>query len=267
MRKVHYDILKDVVIQNIYSFYHGDAIKAREDMDYIKKQYACGETLLRRLEKRLLRMEIQNIMIRDVLRRLPEEKQKFMELKYEKGKSLVAISMRLNISPAQLAVIHKDIVSELKEMMSYKIDLDDVFTPSKILTMYRIAEMQLKFLDNEKPEKIRFKTIRNLRVYQMRLNFSEEEKPEKARLRTIRDAFLCIYQAVIRTLTPERLTRKAANTKYKILRMKFEYPHQNVSEIAAKCNVTSSNASMYLTSFKEEIARLPEAKNVLNLKR
>ena len=92
----------------------------------------------RKMYLKMLKIEMNKITVDAVLESLPEEKRKFVLMKYEQNRQLVAISMNLNVSVSQLMVWNGEILEMISDCLFYKLNERDIFGKAKIAAMIKI---------------------------------------------------------------------------------------------------------------------------------
>lgn len=99
-----------------------EALKQRFSADksglqeILEIQKECRDYLstanIRRIYARMMKIEVTKMMIETVYKSLTAEEQEFVRLKYRDKKQMVAISLKLHISLAQLNIHHHDILEK-----------------------------------------------------------------------------------------------------------------------------------------------------------
>lgn len=96
---------------------------------------------------KIQREQLNNIVVHSVLEDLPMEKRKFIEMKYKQKFSLVKIAMMLQVSKGQLALWNIDILTNIENMLFYRLSSKDYFNVQKILSMLYILNQQITYLE------------------------------------------------------------------------------------------------------------------------
>ena len=101
---------------------------AREKVRFqeiLELQRDCRDYLstenLRKIYARIMKAEVTKLMVDAVYQSLSSQEQEFLIMKYEKKKQMVAISLALNLSLAQLHIRHHAILEKISEYMLYKL--------------------------------------------------------------------------------------------------------------------------------------------------
>ena len=189
--------------------------------DNVKKFYA-----------RLFKSEMNRIIIDVVLESLSDEKRRFIELKYNKKKQMVAISFDLNVSVSQLMIWQREILEKISEFMQYKLGPKDIFQRTKIIGMINIlSKMNDMFLsidpDCQLTRKDWLKIIRYRKTN---------------------------YENLLKELDGISAIEKPSLANRVIL-TRLEYPNEPLIEIAERCSTDRSFVSRTLNSFIEKNAK------------
>lgn len=87
--------------------------------EIIELQKDCRDYLssdnIRKIYARMMKIEVTKMMVEAVYQSLTAEEQEFILMKYKRKKQLVAISLALNISVAQLNIHHHSILEKISE--------------------------------------------------------------------------------------------------------------------------------------------------------
>lgn len=240
MKRIQCDLLRNIIVKAIYAYYRSDVQGIEEDIQYLKDNYNCNSLILAKLERKKRRIEINNIFIRNLHNFMPLEKQKIIELKYQKGITLLALSLELNISVAQISNMLREIITEIQNMMFYHISINDIFLLPKIVTMTSIIDKQLDFFEEY--------NIQNKEILYLNQK---------------RQAFLELYATILKNLSVSCNKKSNRDTRERVLLLKINNPHYTVSDIANECNIHTSSVSMYINGFKQQILSMPEFKNII----
>lgn len=95
----------------------GESLKPQEIVEFQKncRDYLLSENI-RKIYARMMKIELTKMMVDAVYQSLTAEEQEFILLKYKKKKQLVAISLALNISVAQLNIRHHTILEKFRSL-------------------------------------------------------------------------------------------------------------------------------------------------------
>ena len=113
----------------------------RECRDYLSTEN------LRKIYARMMKVEVTKMMVEAVYQSLSSEEKEFVIMRYKKKKQLVAISLALNISVAQLVIHHHAILEKISEFMLYELSEEDVFKRQKIVSMIKLLERIIEFVE------------------------------------------------------------------------------------------------------------------------
>ena len=89
------------------------------------RDYLSTENI-RKIYARMMKIEVTKMMVEAVYRSLTAEEQEIIIMRYKKKKQMVAISLALNISAAQLSIHHHAILEKISEFMLYKLSEEDI---------------------------------------------------------------------------------------------------------------------------------------------
>lgn len=113
----------------------------------------CSENLsnsnMAKIYLKIQREQLNNIVVHSVLEDLPLEKRKYIEMKYKQKFSMVKIAMTLQVSKGQLALWNIDILTNIENMLFYRLSSKDFFNVQKILSMLYILDQQITYLETK----------------------------------------------------------------------------------------------------------------------
>ena len=196
--------------------------------EIIEIQKECRDYLstanIRRIYARMMKIEVTKIMVETVYKSLTAEEQEFVRLKYRDKKQMVAISLKLHISLAQLNIHHHAILEKTAEFMQYRLSVEDIFKREKIRNMITLLGKIIDFANRYDPIR-KFISAGWLEVI--------TERHEK-------------YQGLLLKME-EILVTKTLHSQIILTRM--ENPQMKIREIATICNVDKSIVSRVLKKF------------------
>jgi hypothetical protein len=186
---------------------------------------------VKRFYLRLQKMEINRIIVDTVLNELSIEKRSFIEFKYKNNDTFVNISMRLNISVAQLNIWNKSILEEIKNFIFYTLTEKDVFSKSKIINMIHILDVRIKFFEKNNHE----------------INFNKHWFNALSILRDKYRQLLYIIECFS--------AKQAKSIGDNIVVMKIQYPGDSPTELAYRCHVSVTTVSRNLKQFTNSVKK------------
>lgn len=222
-----------------------EALKHRYDdsklhlKELVELQRDCRNYLstanIRKIYARMMKIEVAKMVVEAVWQSLSPVEQKFLELKYRRKKQMVAISMRLNISLAQLNIWQRVILGKVADFMLYRLSEEDVFERAKIFRMVTLIEKILDFAKNCDPER-EFMTAGWVTT-----------------LETRHRKYLALLSEI-----DGILSRKENSLHEKIISEKICAPHKKLETLARKCNVDKSIVSRHLKKFAAAVQKYLE---------
>lgn len=222
-----------------------EALKHRYDdstshlKELVELQRDCRNYLstanVRKIYARMMKIEVAKMVVEAVWQSLSPAEQKFVELKYRRKKQLVAISMRLNISLAQLNIWQRVILGKVADFMLYRLGEDDVFERDKISRMVTLIGKILDFARNCDPDR-EFMTAGWVATLEVRHRKYLELLSEIDGI----------------------LSRKENSLHEKIISEKISAPHRKLETLARKCNVDKSIVSRHLKKFVADVRQYLE---------
>lgn len=224
--------------QALKAKYQDSAAEIKERAEI--KEY-CLENLssanAKKFYLRLQKMEINRIIVDTILKELPAEKRAFVELKYKNNETFVNISMRLNVSMAQLNIWNKAILNEIKNFLFYTLTEKDIFSRIKIINMIHIIDIRVEFFEKHRSE-----------GSDTNLNFVNE------RWLNSLIALRSKYRQLLITLD-NCMAKKSETIGNHIIATKLEHPIENPSELAARCHISVTAVSRYLKQFTHNVKK------------
>lgn len=185
-----------------------------------------SERNLRKIYMRLMKKEIRKMQVDAVFGSLTSEEQEFLMMKYQKKKQMVAISLELNISVAQLHIRQHSILEKISKFMLYKLTEEDIFNPSKVVTMIILLEKIVEFAERYDSQR-EFISGGWVEVI--------AEKHDK-------------YCRLLNEI--EEIFNNAENSlRKKIIFEKIENPDEKIEILSERCNVDKSIVSRNLKNF------------------
>lgn len=198
--------------------------------ELIALQKDCRDYLVlentRKIYARVMKAEVTKMMVEAVFQSLSPEEQKFVEMKYKAKKQMVAISLELNISVAQLNNWNREILKKISSFMLYKLSAEDIFTRKKVVSMVKILSKILEFV----------------RKYDTERKFINTDWAE-----SIADK-LDRYFELLKKVDAELKTDKDS-LHHKIILLKMKNPREKIEILAARCNVDKSIVCRHLKKF------------------
>ena len=214
----------------------GESLKPQEIMEFQKncRDYLSSENI-RKIYARMMKIELTKMMVDAVYQSLTAEEQEFIFLKYKKKKQLVAISLALNISVAQLNFRHHTILEKISEFMLYELREEDVFQPDKVANMIILLEKIVEFAQK----------------YDSQREFISGGWVEVIAER--HDKYCCLLNEI------EKIFDNGENSLHKkIISAKIESPNEKIEVLSERCNVDKSIISRHLKIFLDDVKKFLE---------
>ena len=207
--------------------------------EVIELQRDCRDYLssdnIRKIYARMMKIEVTKMMVDAVYQSLTAEEKEFILMKYKKKKQLVAISLALNISVAQLNIHHHSILEKISEFMLYKLSEEDVFKPDKVVNMIILLERIVEFAQKHDPQR----------------EFISGGWVEVIAER--HDKFCRLLNEI------ENVFAKSADSIHqKIISAKMASPNEKIEILAEQCNVDKSIISRHLKKFVDDMKQYLE---------
>ena len=193
------------------------------------RDYLSTENI-RKIYARMMKIEVTKIMVDAVYRSLTAEEQEFIIMRYKKKKQMVAISLALNISAAQLNIHHHAILEKISEFMLYKLNEEDIFRRDKIATMINLLARIIEFAEK----------------YDSTREFINDDWLEAIKERHDR------YFRLL-SLIDETIIDKDKSIHSKIIALKIEKPYEKIDVLSELCNVDKSRVSRHLKDFVDDV--------------
>lgn len=207
--------------------------------EMLELQSDCRDYLstenIRKIYARMMKMEIRKMMVEAVYQSLPLEEKEFVLLKYKKKKQLVAISLALNISVAQLVIHHHAILEKISEYMLYKLSEEDIFNRAKTAMMVKLLERIIEFAEKYDPS---------------------QEFINVCWLEAIRERHDRYFQLL--NEIDGVLKGNEDSVHQKVIMSKIQSPNEKIEALAARCNVDKSIVSRHLKNFVGEMRKYLE---------
>ena len=236
IRKIKPDLVLYLAEEALKNKYSEQEFEIKEIMEIQKdcRNYMSVDNT-RKIYARMMKIEVTKIMVEVVYQSLTKEEQKFVEMKYKKNQQIVAISLALHVSVAQLMIWQKNILEKISAFMLYKLSAEDVFERKKVINMVKLLSRIMEFANRYDP-KHEFITKGWVTAITDR-----HEKYEK------------LLSKIDETLSEEKNeVRKEVITK------KIENTHETMETLARMCNIDKSMVSRYLSQFSEETKKYIE---------
>lgn len=236
IHKVKPELTLYLAEEALKKMYEKPPINLREVVEFQKecRDYLSG-TNMKKMYARMMKMEITRQMVEFVYKSLTEEEQEFIRMKYRDKKQMVAISLALNVSLAQLNIRQHTILEKVSSFMLYRLSEEDIFERSKISNMVKVLSRMLEFTDRYDPHR-EFITaawweamVTKLDKYYDLLN--EVDEILKAKENTVRE---------------------------KIIFEKMKNPNIKIEILAERCNVDKSVVSRCLKNFVDSVKKYLE---------
>ena len=204
--------------------------------EIVELQRDCRDYLstknLRKIYARMMKVEVTKMMVEAVYQSLSAEEKEFVIMRYKKKKQMVAISLALNISVAQLIIHHHAILEKISEFMLYELNEADVFKRKKIVSMIKLLERIIGFAEKYDPT----------REF---INVGWLEAIEERHARYFQ--MLCEIDKV--------LNENSCSVRKEIILAKMQSPYEKIEVLAEKCNVDKSIVSRCLKNFIDSMKK------------
>lgn len=202
--------------------------------DVIEWQKDCRDYLstenIRKIYARMMKIEVTKMMVEAVYMSLTAEEQEFVLMRYKNKKRMIAISLALNISLAQLNIRHQAILEKVSEFMQYKLNEEDVFKPDKVVNMIILLEKIVEFAEKYDPER------ECINVGWVEVIAGRHDKYCRL-LNEIEGIF--------------KGDEKSLHQK--IVGAKIENPNEKIESLSEKCKVDKSIISRHLKNFVDDM--------------
>lgn len=202
--------------------------------EMLELQRDCRDYLstenIRKIYARMMKMEIRKMMVEAVYQSLSAEEKEFVLLKYKKKKQLVAISLALNVSVAQLVIHHHVILEKVSEYMLYKLGEEDIFNREKTAMMVKLLERIIKLAEKYDPS---------------------QEFINVCWLEAIRERHDRYFQLL--NEIDGVLKGNEDSVHQKVITCKIKSPNEKIEALVARCNVDKSIVSRHLKNFVGEM--------------
>ena len=211
--------------------FHDTDVCFHEIMELQKdcRDYLSTENI-RKIYARMMKIEVTKMMVDAVYRSLTAEEQEFIIMRYKKKKQMVAISLALNISAAQLNIHHHAILEKISEFMLYKLNEEDIFRRDKIVIMIKLLERIIKFAEK----------------YDSTREFINEDWLKAIKKR--HDRYFRLLSKI-----DETIIDKDNSLHSKIIALKIENPCEKIGVLSELCNVDKSRVSRHLKDFVDDV--------------
>ena len=207
--------------------------------EMLELQRDCRDYLstenIRKIYARMMKIEIRKLMVEAVYQSLSSEEKEFVIMRYKKKKQLVAISLALNISVAQLVIHHHAILEKISEYMLYKLSEEDIFNREKTAMMVKLLERIIEFAEKYDPS---------------------QEFINVCWLETIKERHDRYFQLL--NEIDSVLKGNEDSVHQKVITCKIQSPNEKIEALAARCNVDKSIVSRHLKSFVGEMRKYLE---------
>lgn len=204
--------------------------------EMLELQRDCRDYLstenIRKIYARMMKIEIRKMMVEAVYRSLSSEDKEFVLLKYKKKKQVVAISLAMNISVAQLNIRHHVILEKISEYMLYKLTEEDIFNQEKTAMMVKLLKRIIEFAEKYDPA---------------------QEFINVCWLEAIKERHDRYFQLL--NEIDGVLNGKDDSVHQKIITCKIQSPNEKIEALAARCNVDKSIVSRHLKNFVVEMKK------------
>ena len=204
--------------------------------EVVELQRDCRDYLstenLRKIYARMMKVEVTKLMVEAVYQSLSSEEKEFVIMRYKKKKQLVAISLALNISVAQLVIHHHAILEKISEFMLYELSEEDVFKRQKIVSMIKLLERIIEFAE-------KYDSTREF------INVGWLEAIEERHNRYFQ--MLCEIDKI--------LNENDCSARKEIILAKMQSPYEKIEVLAERCNVDKSIVSRCLKNFVDSMKK------------
>lgn len=216
--------------------YEAEQLKLEEIVE-LQKEWLnyLSETNMKKIYARMMKLEIMSQMVDAVYKSLTTEEQEFVRMKYQEKKQIVAISLALNVSPAQLNIRQHKILEKVSSFLLYQLREEDIFQRAKIASMVKALARMLEFTDRYDPHR----------------EFIAATWWEAMVLKL--DKYYDLLQEV------DKIVKEKENTpREKIIFEKMKNPNVKVEVLAESCNVDKSVVSRCLKNFADSVKKYLE---------
>jgi hypothetical protein len=190
---------------------------------------------IRKIYARMMKIEMRRMMVEAVYRSLSSEDKEFVLLKYKKKKQVVAISLAMNMSIAQLNIRHHVILEKISEYMLYKLSEEDIYSREKVAMMVKLLGRIIEFAKEYDPTQ----------------EFISRNWLEAIKDR--HDRYLKLQNEIDAVLDGNE-----DSVRHKVILSRMENPCEKIDVLARRCSVNKSVASRHLKNFVESMRQYLE---------
>ncbi|WP_303814017.1 hypothetical protein [Selenomonas ruminantium] len=124
--------------QNLIQEYFSDTSTLKKERESIKlfcQEISNDGEVVKKYLFRIVRYEVNNILVASVINSLSPEWQKYIYYKYKKNKGTTAISGTVNVSGAQLYKWEEQIAKKVYDASQFRLTISDVYYYKKIINV------------------------------------------------------------------------------------------------------------------------------------
>lgn len=219
-----------------YALQHHFTVKGDTCREFRQLRLDCRDLLsfpnTHRVYAKLIKMELNEKAVNMVIRLLTAEKQRYLHLRYCRKKSLVAMSLALHVSIAQLNLWHHCILEQIARFMLYTLKQEDIFYPARVAQMVRLQGEAISFFSELDPAG-RIVT----KDWLLALILRHEQ-----------------YRSLM--LEIKRIMSREPKSTYDcVVAARLAHPEEPANVIACLCNVHKGVVSRYLSEFGENMSK------------
>lgn len=154
MQKLTPKLSRYVAEQKLAEYFSSTTEKAKEmsSMTLFAEELSHQDKYAKHYVFRLMKCNIDHILVSAVLQSLPPDYQKYIRLKYKGNKKVIGLSVALFTSPSQLNVWHDKIILQIQNTLSYRLTSDDIYDYKKIINMLEALAKILSTVEEIDPE-------------------------------------------------------------------------------------------------------------------
>ncbi len=222
--------LGDALLKSYFNRSASQVNDMEEMLDYCRENYA--PIYAQKLEYRLQRHEINNIIVDSVLCELPEEHRLIFVKKYKNHEMAQKIALDLSTSIARISSVERAVQANIVSMMLYVLTTADLYSRLKVVNMIHILDLRLSYLEYA-PEFA--KTCVN---------------PVWAKsLHQCREKYRNLYSAM-----EDIILRSGKNSLHcDIIAEKLKQPNLTSKELSALCHVSQNGINRHLRRYEDDM--------------
>ena len=124
----------------------------RNSLKIFCQEFSVKDKNMLRIFFRLVKIDVNQVLISAVIDSLPEDEKKYVSMKYcPSGTNVTKQEQEIHVTRGQLNIWRKKILASIWRALNYELTMDDIYFPKKVINMMEALATLLSFYNEMDP--------------------------------------------------------------------------------------------------------------------